>query len=243
MSLAALATSWASYQASLWSGEQAEHTASAAAVRAKATRAYNRADDLRMIDIGTFAHWMTAKAGNDSALAGFIAARFRHEFKPAFESWIASRPLTLAGRGRDALRAPELSAHRGCRRGQPRPRRRSRGGGKPSRQPDQRRLRAERRHHGDGAVLRRRGARRRASVSPRDAPDRHGHVRDGRHPIDRGASGLTRPRRVTQRALRGASAAGSVRCRTAPTAPCSARNAPPCSTTMERLMASPNPSP
>ena len=97
MSLAALATSWASYQASLWSGEQAEHSASAAAYRAKATRAYNRADDLRMIDIGTFAHWMTATAGSDSVLAGFISARFRHEFKPAFERWIASRPLHSAG--------------------------------------------------------------------------------------------------------------------------------------------------
>jgi len=97
MSLAALATSWASYQASLWSGQQAERTASAAAYRAKATRAYNRADELRMIDIGTFAHWMTATAGRDSVLAGFISARFRPEFKPAFERWIASRPLRSAG--------------------------------------------------------------------------------------------------------------------------------------------------
>ena len=95
MSLAALATSWASYQASLWSGEQAEHSASAAALRTKSTRASNRADQLRLIDIGTFAHWMTAMAGRDSALAGFISARFRTEFKPAFEHWIASRPLRL----------------------------------------------------------------------------------------------------------------------------------------------------
>lgn len=97
MSLAALATSWASYQASRWSGEQAEHTASAATFRAKATRAYGRADDLRMIDIATFAHWMSAKASHDSTLADFIAARFRLEFKPAFESWIASRPLISPG--------------------------------------------------------------------------------------------------------------------------------------------------
>ena len=94
MSLAALATSWASYQASLWSGEQAQHSASASALRARSTRASNRAGELRLIDIATFAHWMTAKAGHDSALADFISARFRPAFKPAFESWIASRPLT-----------------------------------------------------------------------------------------------------------------------------------------------------
>lgn len=93
MSLAALATSWASYQASLWSGEQAQHATKAADVRAKSTRAYTRAGQLRMIDIGTFAHWMTAKAGNDSALAGFIESRFRDEFKTAFESWMESKPL------------------------------------------------------------------------------------------------------------------------------------------------------
>jgi hypothetical protein len=94
MSLAALATSWASYQASLWSGEQAEHAAISAAHRSKSTRASNRAGELRLIDIGTFAHWMTATAAHDSALADFISARFRHEFKPAFEGWIASRPRT-----------------------------------------------------------------------------------------------------------------------------------------------------
>jgi hypothetical protein len=94
MSLAALATSWASYQASLWSGEQAEHAASAAAHRAKSTRASNRAGELRLIDIGTFAHWMTATAARDSALADFVSSRFRPEFKPSFERWIASRPLT-----------------------------------------------------------------------------------------------------------------------------------------------------
>ena len=93
MSLAALATSWASYQASLWSGEQAKHSASAATYRSKSTRASNRAGELRLIDIATFAHWMTAKAGRDTVLADFIAARFRPAFKPAFEHWIASRPL------------------------------------------------------------------------------------------------------------------------------------------------------
>jgi len=97
MSLAALATSWASYQASLWSGEQAAHSATAATFRAKATRASNRADQQRLTDIATFAHWMTATAGHDSALAAFISARFRNEFKTAFEHWIASRPLITPG--------------------------------------------------------------------------------------------------------------------------------------------------
>ena len=93
MSLAALATSWASYQASLWSGAQLQHSALEGTLRAKATRAASRASELRMIDIGTFAHWMTAKSGGDTLVANFIASRFRPEFKLAFERWIASKPL------------------------------------------------------------------------------------------------------------------------------------------------------
>ena len=94
MSLAALATSWASYQASLWSGEQSVRGASSAAYRAKSTRASARAGQLRMIDIGLFAHWMDAASHGDSTLARFLASRFRAEFKPAFDEWMASRPFT-----------------------------------------------------------------------------------------------------------------------------------------------------
>jgi hypothetical protein len=93
MSLAALSTSWASYQASLWSGEQAQRGATSAAYRAKSTRASTHAGQLRMIDIGVFGHWMSATVSGDSALANFIKSRFRSEFTPAFESWMASQPL------------------------------------------------------------------------------------------------------------------------------------------------------
>lgn len=94
MSLAALATSWASYQASLWSGEQAQHDATSGTYRAKSTRASTRADELRLIDIGAFGQWMNAASRGDWELAGFIRHRFRREFIPAFENWIASHPLT-----------------------------------------------------------------------------------------------------------------------------------------------------
>jgi hypothetical protein len=94
MSLAALATSWASYQASLWSGEQLAHSASSAAYRAKSTRLATHAGQLRLIDIGIFGHWMTAVTSGDSTLVRFIAARFREEFVPAFDQWMASRPMT-----------------------------------------------------------------------------------------------------------------------------------------------------
>ena len=93
MSLAALATSWASYQASLWSGEQMQRGAASAAYRAKSTRASTRAGQLRMIDIGVFGHWMNATVRRDTALAAFVRTRFRREFAPAFESWMASKPL------------------------------------------------------------------------------------------------------------------------------------------------------
>ena len=37
---------------------------------------------------------MDARAQGDARLAAFYRARFRDEFRPAFERWLASRPLT-----------------------------------------------------------------------------------------------------------------------------------------------------
>jgi hypothetical protein len=93
MSVAALATSWASYQASLWSGEQAHHNAAAAAYRVKSTSAATHAGQLRMVDVSLFMNWVSAESRGDTMLARFVSQRFRHEFVPAFSAWRDTRPL------------------------------------------------------------------------------------------------------------------------------------------------------
>ncbi len=94
MSLAALATSWASYQASLWSGEQATYGGTSATYRTKATRAMMHADQVRMLDAGLFVNWLQATSRGDSALAAFVAKHFRRDFAVAFNEWMATKPLS-----------------------------------------------------------------------------------------------------------------------------------------------------
>ena len=94
LALAAVATAWSGYQASQWHGEQALAQSRATATRVEATRSSGVASRQIEVDVATFSQWIDAYARGESALAAFYSRRFRDEFRPAFERWIASRPLT-----------------------------------------------------------------------------------------------------------------------------------------------------
>ena len=93
LSVAALAIAWSGYQASRWTGEQAKAFSRANAARVESTRWSNLANSQTEIDVATFTQWVDAYARNETTLADFYRKRFRPEFKPAVEAWIASRPL------------------------------------------------------------------------------------------------------------------------------------------------------
>ncbi len=93
LGLAALATAWSSYQATRWQGEQAKAASQTNALRVDAARAQGLAEADKEIDLTTFTQWVDAYAQDDAELASFYRERFRREFKPAVEAWIASRPL------------------------------------------------------------------------------------------------------------------------------------------------------
>jgi hypothetical protein len=94
LALAAVATAWSSYQATRWNGEQAKAASRANALRAEATQAAGRADSQTEVDVATFIQWVDAEATGDDELAAFYAARFRPEFRPAFDAWLATDPLS-----------------------------------------------------------------------------------------------------------------------------------------------------
>jgi hypothetical protein len=94
LSIAALASSGASYQAGLWDGEQAAHYSQAGALRVEASRAALEGDALRSIEVQTFGAWLEAKSRGDDKLAEFFQARFPAGFRPAFNAWLADHPLT-----------------------------------------------------------------------------------------------------------------------------------------------------
>ena len=93
LAFATLATAWSGYQAARWGGEQSASYSQAGALRTESTRASTEAGQLVQIDIGMFTNWVNAFAAEDQRLAEFYEDRFRDEFKPAFEAWMATDPV------------------------------------------------------------------------------------------------------------------------------------------------------
>jgi hypothetical protein len=93
LALATVATAWSGYQASRWNGEQAATAGRVNAARIDSTKAAALADAQTEIDVATFTQWVDAYAQNEAELADFYRRRFRAEFMPAVNAWIATRPL------------------------------------------------------------------------------------------------------------------------------------------------------
>jgi hypothetical protein len=93
LSVAAVATAWSSYQATRWNGEQAKASSRTNAIRIDAARAQGLAEAQTEIDVATFTQWVDAYSHHDAELADFYFKRFRDEFKPAVNAWLATRPL------------------------------------------------------------------------------------------------------------------------------------------------------
>jgi hypothetical protein len=93
LALATVATAWSSYQASRWNAEQSKAAARANALRIASAKADALANAETQIDVATFTSWADAYARHETALAAFYFKRFRPEFKPAVDAWIATRPL------------------------------------------------------------------------------------------------------------------------------------------------------
>ena len=97
LSLAAIATAWSSYQATRWNGDQAKAASRTNAIRIQAARAQSLAEAQTEVDVATFIQWVDAHAQENTSLAAFYRKRFRDEFKPAFNAWIATTPFESAG--------------------------------------------------------------------------------------------------------------------------------------------------
>jgi hypothetical protein len=94
LAMAAVATAWAAYQSARWHGEQARGQSASIAARVESTRAENVANRQGQIDVALFTQWVDAYARDESELAAFYRRRFRAEFQPAFNAWVATRPRT-----------------------------------------------------------------------------------------------------------------------------------------------------
>jgi len=92
--VAALGTSWSSYQATRWNGEQAAAAGRTSAIRIDAARAQGLSQSQVQVDVATFIAWAEADRRGDDKVADFFVERFRKEFRPAYDAWMATKPLT-----------------------------------------------------------------------------------------------------------------------------------------------------
>ncbi len=93
LAMAALLTSWSAYHAAIWDGVESAQFTRAEALRTQSAQLATRAGQLQGFDIFLVGQWLNAYADGNQRLRTFYQARFRPEFKPAFEAWLATRPL------------------------------------------------------------------------------------------------------------------------------------------------------
>jgi hypothetical protein len=92
LGLVTIATAWSGYQSARWGGVQSTKYSEASALRVESTRASTQAGQQTQIDVALFSNWLNAYADENQPLEEFYRERFRAEFMPAFEAWVASEP-------------------------------------------------------------------------------------------------------------------------------------------------------
>lgn len=125
LAMAAVTTAWAAFQSTKWSGVQADSYSQASAARLESTRASTEAGQLSVVDVNTFTSWVAALSAEErdgvsnglrpdgtytpqpGTESGFLYERFRDEFRPAVEAWLAARPLANAAAPRTPFAMPE----------------------------------------------------------------------------------------------------------------------------------------
>ena len=94
LAVATVATAWSGYQSTRWNGEQAKAGARANALRIESAQGRGtreHPDRGRRRDLHAMGRMPTPQ--RQTQLADFYFRRFRKEFRPAVDAWVATRPL------------------------------------------------------------------------------------------------------------------------------------------------------
>ena len=93
LSVVALLAAWSGYSAAKWGTESSLSLAKASSTRSKASLALIQATQIRTLDSVSFNAAETAFAANNVKLFRLDVNRLRPGYRPAFDAWIALRPL------------------------------------------------------------------------------------------------------------------------------------------------------
>ena len=107
LAIATLGIAWSGYQGARWNGEQAEQYSASNGARAHANRAATAGAQDRTQDLLNFNRWLEVSTDGNQQLADLYQRRFRPEFLPAFEAWVASDPVNNPTAEPSPLREPQ----------------------------------------------------------------------------------------------------------------------------------------
>ena len=97
LAIAAVATAWASFQASQWSGAQSDRQSESTILRSDAGRAQTAATADTVIDSQTWLSWVSAVDAKQEAKARFLSTRFSPTLKTAQADWLSGVKLDDQG--------------------------------------------------------------------------------------------------------------------------------------------------
>ncbi len=107
LAITTVATAWSGFQSTLWGGEQSALYAQASSLRTESVKSDSEALTNQLIDLTLMTNWLDAFASGETDLSDFYETRFRNEFQPAFEAWLATAPRTNPDAPSSPLAMPE----------------------------------------------------------------------------------------------------------------------------------------
>ncbi len=94
LAIVAIVTALSGYQAARWDGESAKEYATSSRLRTESNTTQLTANQTLVYNAGNVTAWIQAQESGNTKLAGILANRFTPDFKPAFEAWVKTDPLT-----------------------------------------------------------------------------------------------------------------------------------------------------
>ena len=98
LALAAVATAWATFQATQWSSRESDAYAASSVARSKAIQATSHGTRTEQLDTTIWLQWLSAFRAGDKAQANFLRDRFRPGLLRAHKIWVAKAVVAPDGR-------------------------------------------------------------------------------------------------------------------------------------------------
>jgi hypothetical protein len=97
LSFAAVATAWATFQASQWSARESDAVSDSSVARSTAVQATSHAARTEQLDTAIWLQWLAAFRAGDTAQATFLRDRFRPGLLRAHKVWVSNAKVAPDG--------------------------------------------------------------------------------------------------------------------------------------------------